>query len=428
MSKTIRTTFLAILLVFSKSYSQEELDKIVAVVDDNIILKSELQQFAYSFAMQNKIDPLKEQDKFNAILQKTLDDMIIQKVLLVKAKEDSVEVSEKQINSVLENQINDMITQLGSEEKVEEYFGSSLRQIRREFREEVEERLLVQKLRETKSYETKISRREVELFFSTFRDSLPQLKEAVKISHILVKVEPSAEAVVAATKIAEEVLTRIEKGEDFGELAKQFSDDPGSAVRGGNLGLVQRGEFVKEFEEVAFNLEPGEISGIVQSQFGLHIIQLIKKLGEKINTRHILIGLKPTAEDEKRTAMILNDLRKQLVSKELTFEEAVEKYSKDETSKDKVGDLGWFEMEEFRIPAFKTAIVGLEPGEISDPTKTKFGLHLVRLDEKREKRSLDLKDDWEQIENWALERKRGKEFESYIALVKKEVYIELKGL
>ncbi len=428
MNKIIITTFLAVLLILSRSYSQEELDKIVAVVDDNIILKSELQQFAYSFAMQNKIDPLKEGDKFNAILQKTLDDMIIQKVLFVKAKEDSIEVSEKQINSVLENQINDMIAQLGSEEKVEEYFGSSLRQIRREFRDEVEERLLVQKLRETKSFETQISRREVEQFYSTFRDSLPELKEAVKISHILVKVEPNEEAVIAATKTANEVLARIEKGEDFGELAKQFSDDPGSAARGGSLGLVQRGEFVKEFEEVAFNLKPGEISGIVQSQFGLHIIQLIKKLGEKINTRHVLIGLKPTAEDEKRTAKTLNDLRKRLVAGELTFEEAVEKYSKDETSKDKAGDLGWFDMEEFRIPAFKTAIVGLKAGDISDPTKTQFGLHLVRLDVKRATRGLEIKKDWEQIESWALDIKRRKNFESYVAQIRDDVYIEVKGL
>ncbi len=269
----ITLAFLALVLVFTTSYAQEELDKIVAVVDDNIILKSELQQFAYSFAIQNKIDPLKDQDRFNMILQRTLDDMIIQKVLFVKAKEDSVEVSDSQISSVLENQINDMIAQLGSEEKVEEYFGSSLRQIRREFRDEVEERLLVQKLRETKSFETQISRREIEQFYSTFRDSLPELKEAVRISHILVKVEPSEEAVAVATKKAEEILARIEKGEDFGELAKQFSDDPGSAARNGDLGLVKRGEFVKEFEEVAFNLEPGEMSGIVQSQFGLHIIK-----------------------------------------------------------------------------------------------------------------------------------------------------------
>ncbi len=211
-------------------------------------------------------------------------------------------------------------------------------------------------------------------------------------------------------------------------MAKQFSDDPGSAARNGDLGLVKRGEFVKEFEEVAFNLEPGEMSGIVQSQFGLHIIKLIKKLGEKISTRHILIGLKPTQDDERKTAMTLNDLRKELVSGKFTFEEAVEKYSKDETTKDKAGDLGWFETAEFRIPAFKTAIAGLEPGEISDPTKTQFGLHLVRLDEKRSKRRLDIKGDWEQIENWALELKRKKDFENYIAQVKNDVYIELKGL
>ena len=421
-------TILSVFLFLCQTNAQEVLDKIVAVIDDKIILQSDIQQFAYSIAIQSSVDPLKDQEKFKTILKNALEDLIIQKALLVKAKEDSIVVNDQQIDSVLDEQIQQMITQLGSEQRVEEYFGSTIRQIRREFRTEVEERLLVQKLRDTKNLEIQISRREVEEFYKTYRDSLPVLKEAVKISHILLKPEPSEEAVKNATQKAEEILERIKKGEDFAELAKNYSDDPGSASRGGDLGLVQRGEFVKEFEEVAFNMEPGQISGIVQSEFGLHIIQLIKKLGEKISTRHILIGLKPTPDDEKRTIQKIQDLRRQIISGEITFDEAVEKYSTDDLSKTKAGDLGWFETEQFQIPAFQTALVGLNPGDLSDPVKTRFGYHLIKLVEKRAERRLDVNKDWEQIERWALDLKRRKEFENYVADIKKDVYIEIKGL
>lgn len=412
----------------SAARGQEALDKIVAIVDDNIILYSELQQFAYSLAIQGGVDPSKEPEKFNKILQSTLDELITQKVLLVQARLDSVEVSDRQIDSVLEQQIQRMVEQLGSESKVEQYFGTTLRQIRRDFREEVEERLLVQKLQEMKSVQTQISRREVEHFYNTYRDSLPVMKEAVKISHILVNVEPSETAVAAARKQAEEVLKQLHKGADFAELAIQYSQDPGSASRGGDLGRLQRGDLVKEFEEVAFQLEPGEISEIVQSKFGLHIIQMIDKAGEKIHTRHILFRLDTSPEDEQRTVEKLYEIRRQILAGEITWDAAVEKYSQDAVSKGKNGDLGWFEMEQFQIPAFKTAVTGLRVGEISDPVKTRFGIHLVRVDDRRDKRQLDITKDWEQIEKWALELKRRNEFEAYVAEIKKDVYIEMKPI
>jgi len=409
-------------------FAQEVLDKIVAVVDDNIILRSELQQYAYSLAIQSGIDPLKEPQKFDQIQNQTLDELIVQKVLLVKAKEDSITVSDRQIEGVLGEQIQQMVKQLGSEKKVEEYFGSTLSQVKREFRKEVEERLLVQKLRETKSHETQISRREVEQFYVTYRDSLPVLKDAVRLRHILVNVEPSEAAVKAAREKAEEVLARLKKGEDFEELAKQFSEDPGSNANGGNLGVMQRGDLVREYEEAAFSLEPGEISGIVQSKFGLHIIQLIQKIGEKINTRHILFRVDTSPNDEIETQNRLKRLKQRILAGEISFEEAAKQFSKDTQTATKGGELGWFETKDFQIPAFKAAVAGLKPGELSEPVKTRFGYHLIQVEERRDERKLDIKKDWEQIEAWALDLKRRRVFDSYVNNIKKDVYIELKGL
>jgi len=404
---------------------QAILDQVIAVVDDNIILKSELEQFAFSTALQLGIDVQKEPQKFDLLLQQTLDNLITQKVLLVKAKEDSVVVSDKQIESVLDDQIKSMIRQLGSEEKVEEYFGLTLRQIRRDFRDEVEERLLVQRLRQKKEFETQISRKEVERFYQTYRDSLPQVNESVKLSHILVAVEPSKEALDAARKKAEAVLHRLEKGEDFAELAKQFSEGP-SAPRGGDLGLMQRGDLVKEFEEVAFALEPGEISGIVRTQFGLHIIKLEKRVGEKINPRHILFRVDTSPDDAVATVERLKALKQRILDGEMTFEEAAKQFSRDKSTAEKGGDLGWFNVNEFDIDEFKKAVQGLQAGEISDPVKTKFGYHLILVEERRGARKLNIKEDWEQIERWALDLKRRNEFEKWVRELKKNIFIEIK--
>lgn len=425
-----KTTAWIALFIFATAlkglFAQEVLDKIVAVVDDKIILKSELDQYTYSFAIQMGIEPEKEPEKMARLREQTLNNLIVQKVLLVKAKQDSVVVSDNQVDSVLEEQVQQMIKQLGSESRVEEYFGMPLRQIRREFRDEVQERLLVDALRNKKAFQTQITRREVEQFYRAHRDSLPKINESVRISHILVNVEPSEAAVAAAREKAEEVLARLKKGEDFAELARQYSDDP-SASRGGDLGIMQRGDLVREFEEVAFNLEPGEISGIVQTRFGLHIIKLNQKMGEKIDASHILFRLDTSPEDEQATIEKLKQLKQRIQEGEISFAEAAEKYSKDPSTASKGGDLGWFELDQFQEESFRQAVLGLKVGEISEPIKTKFGYHLIKLEERKPERILDIKKDWEQIEQWALELKRRKEFEKWVDEIKKDVYIEIKA-
>ena len=415
------------LILTTRLFAQEVLDKTVAIVEDNIILKSELYQFSYSMALQLKIDPEKDKVKFDKLIRETLESLIEQKVLLVKAKEDSIVVTDRQIDGTLDEQINRMIQQLGSQERLEEYFGGiSLRQIRRDFRGEIEERLLVDNLKQRKDFEVKISRREIEGFYRAFKDSLPEVNESVKISHILVQVEASPAAVKAAEEKTEGILQRLKKGEAFAELAQEFSEDPGSATRGGDLGMMQRGDLVPEFEEVAFGLEPGEISEIVRSRFGLHIIQLITKGGEKINPRHILIRLDTSAEDEKRTVENIEDLRAKILTGELTFADAAKEYSKDETTASKGGDLGWFDVDQFQVPAFKDAILGLKPGDLSQPKKTQFGYHLIKLEDRKPTRKLNISEDWEQLELWALNLKRKKEFEKFVEEYKKDVYIERK--
>ncbi len=409
------------------AWSQQPLDRIVAIVGDHIILQSELVQYSFSLAAQLGIDPQREPEKVERLRQQTLENLIVQKVLLEKAKEDSVTVSDAQVDAFLEQQVQEMEQQLGSRERVEEYFGMSLRQLKREFRKDVEERLVVETLQNKKAQEIHISRREVEEFYEAYKDSLPEVKESVKISHILRPIEPSTNADEVARRRIEEIKRRLENGESFEELAKQYSEDPGSAARGGDLGMMERGDLVREFEEVAFALNPGEISDIVKTRFGYHIIKLEEKLGEKIHPKHILIRLDSSREDELATIKRMEVIKQKIESGEMTFEEAAKKYSKDEQTAEKGGDLGWFQIDQFQVEAFRKAIEGLDVGQISDPVKTRFGYHLVRLDARRPPRKLDIQQDWEQIEAWALNLKRQRQFQKWVDELKKNIYIEIKG-
>jgi peptidyl-prolyl cis-trans isomerase SurA len=424
---TVALFMAGIFLSTRPAHAQEVLDRIVAVVDDQIILQSELLQYTYSVAMQFGIDPRKQPDKFRELQSGALESLIAQKVLLIKAKEDSVTVEARQVDQVLDERLKAMTEQLGSEQKLEEYFGQPLRKVRRTLRENIEEGLLVQKLQRTKFGEMKMSRREVEEFYQAMKDSLPGVKAAAHLRHILLSITAGEAAVTAARTKIDTLLKRVRSGEDFATLARMYSEDPGSAAKGGELGFIQRGDFVREFEETAFALQPDEISNVVRSQFGFHVIQLIERRGEKINARHILIRLATSANDEKETAAFAGRLREDILSGAISFDDAAKKYSADQTTNDKGGDLGWFEAEQLQVPAFREAARTLQPGEISTPLKTQYGFHLVRLEERRDPRHFTLDQDWQQIHELAMNAKGEKIFQNWVNALKKQMYIRVAG-
>lgn len=407
---------------------KQVLDKVVAVVDDDIILLSELQQNAIKLAFQFKINPEKEPEKFNDLLKQILENLIIQKILYVKAIEDTVKVADEQVEKEIETRINYYIQELGSREKVEEYFGTTISKIKRTLREEVRQALMAEQVRAVKLQAIRISRREVEELYHSMKDSLPSLKEEIHIANLLIQIKPGEEARQNAMKRIKAIQTKLKEGEDFVELARTVSDDPGSASSGGELGFFQRGQLVREFEEVAFFLNPGEVSDIVETQFGFHIIQLIERRGEKINCRHILVSLVATEKDEQRVAKQIVKIYENIKSDSVLFEDMVKQYSDDTESKDKGGDLGWFPVDELQLKEFKTAVKDLKPGEFSYPFKTKFGYHILKLLDRQEERVLSIDKDWERIENWALNLKQQKEFLKWIDELKKDIHINIKDI
>ena len=425
MSRNLIKVLFVMVLLASPLFAQQLVEGIAAVVGKEIILKSEIDQYVQNFIIRNRLDVKSNPKIINQLKKQTLERLIEQKLMLAKAEEDTITVEDELLDKQVDQRIKDMISQVGSEDKLEEMFGSSLKKIRKDTREIIKEQMIVEKTRAMHFQGLKVSRREVEEFYKTYKDSLPTQKETVTIGHILKLVRPSEEAQMAAYKKAEDILKQLREGADFAELAKKYSEDPASAKRGGDLGFTSRGDFVPEFETVAYSLKKGEISDIVQTQFGFHIIQLIDRQGEKVRTRHILIQAMPTEEDEKRVIEELKEIRQRIINGE-DFSDLALEYSDDENVKDDKGMLGTFEVDKMVLPQFREQVKKLKPGEVSEPFKTEFGYHIVYLKERHKEHHFTLETDWQQIEQFALNHKMEKEYRKWIEELKKEVAIEIK--
>ncbi len=408
-------------------FSQQLVEGVAAVVGDEIILKSEVEQQAYNYALQNRINVEQNPKMLERLKKEVLNSLIEQKILLNKAQEDTITVDEAMVDQRLEERMNYMIERAGSEDELEKIFGKSMSSLRRDARERIREQMLVEQVRAAKFQDVKVSRREVEQFYDAYKDSLPKREETVEISHILMTVEASEDAQTEAFQKIKTVQEKLENGADFAELAKKYSEDPASAQRGGDLGMTSRGDFVKEFEAAAFELEEGEVSDIVRTQFGYHIIKMIERRGERIHTRHILVRLSPSESDEQKIIETLSDLRKRIMNGE-DFEKLALEYSDDDNVTNDKGHLGTFEVNKLAIPEFQQIVKNLDEGEISKPFKTDYGYHIVRLDERGASRNYSIKDDWQKIEQFALNKKMQDEYQEWIAELKENISIEVRSI
>lgn len=405
--------------------AQQLVDGVAAIVGQEIILNSEVEQYVQNYVLQNKINVTSNPEMYKRIKKQVLENLVEQKILLTKADEDTITVTEREVDRYLEEQIRTLVARAGSESALESAFQSPMKKIRRDLRSETESRLKIETLRRKKFAEVKVSRREVEEFYTMYQDSLPVLKETVDISHILKQIKSGESSREAALAKMIDVKEKVDAGEDFTELAKTYSEDPATSVRGGDLGFIKRGDLVTEFEEVAFNLEPGEISGIVETQFGFHVIKMTERRGEKIHTSHILIQLQPTDADEDRVKGELAALRQRALDGE-NFETLAIENSDDENVQNDKGHLGTWEVDKLAIPQFKTVVVGMENGDISDPFKTDYGYHIIRLNFHEEPRTLTLEKDWDKLQGMALNFKIDKEYKTWIAGLKDDIPIEYK--
>lgn len=422
-----KQTILFLLIMIISASAQQMVEGIEAVVGNEIILKTEVDQFAQNYIVQNKINVKDNPALLKELRKKTLDNLIEQKLLLEKAVLDTIVVDDLMLDGRTNERISYLVQQVGSEQKLEEVFGSPMKQIRKDTRKIVKEQLMVDQVRQKQFMDITVSRREVESFYKSYKDSLPTLQGTVKISHILKIVAPSDEAQNAALEKIKSIQEILLNDGNFDELAKKYSEDPGSAQRGGDLGFVGRGDFVPEYEQAAFNLEDGEVSDIVQSTFGFHIIKMLERRGEKIHTKHILIQTVPTEDDGLRTIEELKKIRQQILDGS-DFDKMAMEYSDDENVTKDHGHLGVFEIDKLVIPQFKSVVDSLKVGEISEPFKTEFGYHIVMVDDRQDKRRITLEDDWDRLEQFAKNYKIEKEYRKWIQELRERVPIQINQL
>ncbi len=424
---------LCIFLIFSFSgalYSGEIVDRIVAVVEDEIILQSEVEMLAQTYAIQLKIDPRVDPEKYDNLRRQVLEQLIDQYVLLAKAIEDSVQITDEEVDMVLDQQIKDFIQQFGSQEEMEKKFGMPIRKLKTIYREDVRKKGLVDKLRQKMIGEVKITGEELEKFYDTMKDSLPEVPDGYDISQIVKITDPGDVSKKRALEKAQMILEKIKNGADFFEIVKLYSDDEATKENGGLIGYIKKGTFdasIRSFEIAAFSLKPGEVSDVVETPLGFHIIKVLDKKEDVINVQHILIKITRTEDDNAKIANFLKELKNRIESGE-SFESVAKENSEDPDAKRDGGKIGWIYIENIQpeLEQFKQILPYLKIGEISEPFKTNIGYHIVKLENKTEKHKMTLETDRETVERIAKMRKSNEEFNKFVERARKEVYIEIK--
>ena len=304
------------------------IDGIVAVIGKSVILRSDLEKHFKDYTAQYRT--VEDPDEVYCTI---LENLVYNKLMVNQAEIDSIEVSDEEVDYMLNSRISYFLQQTGGDVKyIENYFNKSMADIKKDMREMMYEQALIDQVQSGITSSITITPSEVSQFASKFSpDSMPIVSTSYQFGEI-VKIPPVSDEEIAAVK---EQLTnyreRVLRGEKFGALARLYSDDPGSASKGGDLGFVERGTLYPEFEAVAFNLKTGEISQVVKTQAGYHIIQMIERRGEAIRVAHILIQPKPSTDEQVRAITFLDSVRKIIIEEKMPLEEAAKKFSEGTT-------------------------------------------------------------------------------------------------
>lgn len=389
------------------------LDKIIATVGREIILQSDVEGRLAMYAQQNSSVNLKDPE----LRKKVLESLISERLMVTKAVEDSIVVMDEEINQSLDFMMQNLTQTYGSEKRIEDIYGMSVARIRKNYREEVRKQLLVERLQQQKFQSVKCSHREVEEFFASYRDSIPKISAAVELAHIVKHIQPSADTKEEVKSLARKVRDSILKGVDFVELAKRHSGDPGSAAAGGDLGWIDKGKLVAEYERAAYSLQTGETSQPIETPFGFHLIQTLDKRKDAVQTRHILFKLGGSGDDQKRAAKVLEELKVRAEKGE-KFEDLAKMYSDEKETQGFGGSMGVVELT--RLPAeLKSIIEKLSDGGVSsalpymsDPTKP--AMHIIQRKKWINEHTPSLESDFKRIEQMAVQIKQAKMMESWM--------------
>lgn len=440
--KPFTPKFLLFLLLFcgftANTYAQindmtGNADKIVAIVGKNrIILKSELET---NFAQAKNADPsISDSMKANVLQQ-----MVLQKLLVEQAERDSLLVSDEDVEGAIDNKLRYYIHQYGSKEKLEEVTGKTIYQLKDENKDVFRDMLMAEKMQGKIMENIKITPAEVKAFYDKVPvDSLPFYPAIVEIGQIVIDPPVSKELDDYALSKIESIRNQIvNEGKSFETMAGIYSDDPGSRDNGGRYNDVTRnGGWATEFVTAAFKLQNGEVSPVVKTQFGYHIIQMIQRKGDKVDLRHILVRPERTQADFNAAMTRLDSIRSVLVAGKLSFPEAVGKFSTDEAAKQTGGMIldpqtGGSEIDIASLdPQMVLMLDTLKPGSYSAPQifqndRGNQSTRIVYLKTRTEPHKANLKDDYSKIQNVALSQKKALHLQEWIRTKMPHAYIKI---
>lgn len=435
MCAKVCTLWVLLLAAVSAFGQNNVIDEVVWIVGDEAILKSDVESERLNAQYEGrKLDG----DPYCIIPE----ELAVQKLFLHQAELDSVEVSEQEILGELERRMNYLIDQIGSKEKMEEYYNKTSTQIREMFRENIRNGMTVQKMQREIIGDIKIVPADVRRYFKNLpQDSIPFVPTQVEVQIVTLEPKIPQEEIERVKKALRDYTDQITKGEiAFSTLARLYSEDEGTRRRGGELGFMGRGQLVPEYANVAFNLQdPAKVSKIVESEFGFHIIQLIEKRGDRINTRHIL--LKPKVEEKDLEAAInrLDTIAKDIRNEKFTFDEAATFLSHDKDTRNNHGLMAnpnsgtaRFEMQELAQVSQEVAKVvdGLNVGEISEPftminNKGKEICAIVKLKARIDGHKATITEDYQRLKSIVQSKLGDEKLQKWIKDKQKSTYVRI---
>lgn len=425
--------FLTVEIVKSQPISNRQVvDKIIAKVDNHIVLYSEMEVMYLQYMASNQIKLSQENIRCSV-----LESLLINKLLLAKADIDSVTVDDKMVEDQLARRMAYFVQQIGSEQKLEEYYNKSISELKKDLRRQVKEQMIGQKMQDKISGNIKLTPGEVKTFYSKIpTDSLPYFSKEAEVGQIVIEATVGKEQKKQAKQALQDLKNRILAGESFQELAKIHSQDLGSGSNGGELGFFKKGELVPEYEAASLKLKAGEISEIVESQFGFHLIQMIERRGLEFNTRHILIKPASSTLDISSTTEILEKLRTKILSDSITFAKAAKDFSQDKPTAEAGGlfvdpnsGVSMIPLENLD-PSVFFVIDTMKVGQITRaiPFRTAEGkeaMRIIYLKKIMSPHKANYNDDYQKILAAAVAERKNKILTSWFAKTKNEVFIDV---
>jgi peptidyl-prolyl cis-trans isomerase SurA len=401
------------------------MEGIAAIVDGKPIMRSEFLNNLYHFQETPEGAAMTEEQQ----KQYVLDKLIEEKVLLSRIDRDSIVVSDAEIDQRVTAHLSQLaasqnVNMATLEKAIRSQLGVSMAQYREQLAKQIRSHVETQRVRQRHVGAVSPTKKEVDFFYQTYKDSLPRQYNCVQLSHIQLKIEPDSAIVDSVKRVAEALVDSLNLGIKFELLAKNHSQDS-SAAQGGDLGYYRRGLLDPAFERTLDQLKNGQYSSTpVKTDRGWHIVRVIGRKEDGVRSAHILLRTIPTAQDSARVLHLADSLRAAIKTKD-DFSAAAKKFSTDKSSNFAGGLLGWYQKNEME-PAYVDPVSNLSVGEVSEPVEIDGSYHLFRLDDSRQIRELTLEEDYGKIEAMAANHLENEKLNALLKKWREEVHIEIR--